>query len=268
MKLKNTDNRTKQVSSAEIAGKRKFPKTAVRILIIFALLIVILISAMGIYAADYSRADKMAVAAAADNTAINITEYKSAILFDAGNTEAILLFYPGGKVEYTAYEPLMIDLAEKGISCLLIKMPFNLAVFDVNAADDYLDITAAYNSTYIGGHSLGGSMAASYASSHMDTIEGLILLASYATSDLTAEDFSAISIYGSRDGVLNMENYQKNKSNLPADTKEIIIQGGNHAGFGNYGSQKGDNEADISKADQQEQTAEAIVSFILDKAEN
>jgi dienelactone hydrolase len=182
---------------------------------------------------------------------------------DPGNTDTALIFYPGGKVEYTAYEPLMIKMAQKGILCILPKMPFNLAVFDINAANKYIPGYPKIVHWYVGGHSLGGSMAASYASKNGDKVEGLILLASYSTADLSSDRMRVLSIYGSKDGVLNKKSYLDNKSNLPVDYTEILLQGGNHAGFGCYGPQHGDGKADITSEQQQTETALDVAEFCV-----
>ncbi len=247
-------------------GKKHSKKRIMKgMLLVFAAFVVVLFVIAGIYVSDYSRADEAAVEEAVGSTATVITAYDDALLFDPGNTETLLIFYPGGKVEYTAYEPLMIKLSEQGIACLLLKMPFNLAVFDINAADNYQDVIDRFRNVYIGGHSLGGSMAAVYADSHREALDGLVLLASYSTSDLSLSGLKVISIYGSNDGVLNRESYAENTGNLPAGYKEIVLSGGNHAGFGCYGEQKGDKEAEITQEDQQEQTAAQISSFMLEK---
>ena len=104
-------------------------------------------------------------------------------------------------------------------------------------------------------------MAASYASGHMESLNGLVLLAAYPTKSLKSDSFSVLSIYGSEDGVLNMEKVEEGKGKMPADYTEICIEGGNHAQFGNYGEQKGDHTAGISRKEQQKQTVDAILDL-------
>ena len=99
---------------------------------------------------------------------------------------------------------------------------------------------------YIGGHSLGGAMAASYAAKHTDELDGLVLLAAYSTADLTDSGLRVYAAYGSEDGVLNREKYEADRINLPQNTTETVIDGGCHAGFGSYGAQKGDGAPVIS----------------------
>jgi hypothetical protein len=115
---------------------------------------------------------------------------------------------------------------------------------------------------YIGGHSLGGSMAASYISNNAEDYEGIILLGSYSTADISSIDLDILSIYGSEDGVLNREKYNECRINLPADFTEFVIKGGNHAGFGMYGKQDGDGKANITNEEQIAITAKAIAEFV------
>lgn len=181
-------------------------------------------------------------------------------VFEPEDPVAGFIFYPGGKVEYTAYSPLMLALAEQDILCVLLEMPFNLAVLDSSAAEGIPEQYPEIDCWYIGGHSLGGSMAASYAAEHTEDYAGLVLLAAYSTAEITNMD--VISLYGSEDGVLNREKYLDYRSNLPKSTEEIIIEVGNHAGFGSYGFQDGDGESLISGEDQVEITADALADFI------
>lgn len=224
------------------------------------LLILVLVSAF--YLGDFYRADSKAVSAFAVSQNVtseivdgNIRVYKTE------NAETGLIFYPGGKVEYTSYEPLMMACAEKGIMCVLLEMPFNLAVFDVNAAEGIQAKFPQIKNWYVGGHSLGGSMAASYLEGNKEKFEGLVLLASYSTSDFSETDLKVLSVYGSEDKVLNMEKYEENKTNLPDDFEEYVIDGGCHAYFGMYGSQDGDGKPTVSNTEQIKITAEKIADF-------
>ena len=173
-----------------------------------------------------------------------------------------MIFYPGGKVEYTAYVPLMQACAEKGILCVLVEMPFNLAVLDVNAADGIQREYPEIEDWYIGGHSLGGSMAASYLARHTEDYEGLILLGSYSTADLSDTDLDVLSVFGSEDQVMNREKYDENKSNLPTAFTETVIDGGCHAYFGMYGAQEGDGTPTITNEEQIRITVENIVKVM------
>lgn len=231
-------------------------KRTIKIPILVLALVLLLSLCTGLYLNNYYHAQE---------DALNIYESAqhngSRTLFRPEEaTDTGLIFYPGGKVEPGAYAPLLEKLSENGILCVLQKMPGNLAVLNPNAAADIFDAYPEITHWYIAGHSLGGSMGASFAGKHPDRLEGVILLAAYSTEDLSST--RVLSIYGTEDGVLNREKYEKNRKNLPEDATEIILDGGNHAFFGSYGEQKGDGLAVISQAQQQAQTARAILKFI------
>ena len=167
-------------------------------------------------------------------------------------------------MEYTAYIPLMKALASEGVFGVLVEMPFHLAVFDVDAADGIQEQYPQIENWYIGGHSLGGSMAAAYLEENEDDFNGLILLGSYSTADLSDEELSVLSVYGSEDMVLNREKYEANKVNLPNDFQEMVIDGGCHAYFGMYGAQEGDGRPEISNEEQIAVTVDAIAEMMID----
>ena len=218
---------------------------------------------MGIYINDFYRAGDAALVAFASGEALSdgVTVFRPAEPVAAEET-AGLMFYPGGKVEATAYAPLLGELAEQGITCVLLEMPANLAVLDKNAAEGIAEQIPEVDRWYIGGHSLGGAMAASFVSEHAEEFAGLILLAAYSTEDLTNSEVDVLSIYGSEDGVLNRNAYKENRNHLPDGMTEVVIDGGNHAQFGEYGSQEGDGEAAISGEEQREVTVDTIIKFI------
>ena len=211
------------------------------------------------YVSDYYHTDENVQVYLQKKDSVSILEMPDGLYLDGPGDDAALIFYPGAKVEYTAYLPLLSDLAERGIDCFLIKMSCNLAFFGQNKAKKIMD-SYEYDHWYLSGHSLGGAMAASYASGHLESLNGLVLLAAYPTKSLKSDSFSVLSIYGSEDGVLNMEKVEEGKSQMPADYTEICIEGGNHAQFGNYGEQKGDHTAGISWEEQQKQE-EAVVTY-------
>ena len=211
-----------------------------------------------IYVSIYYHADETAAAAMVSDEQVTVSDEKGRLVFAPAQAETGLIFYPGGKVEESAYAPLMHRLAERNILCVVMKMPFRLAVFNVNAADGVQADYPQIRRWFIGGHSLGGSMAASYLSSHEAAFEGLILLAAYSTADLSHSGLRVLSLYGSEDGVLNRETYRDSLKNLPASFKELVIPGGCHAWFGSYGKQPGDGEPAITPEQQWQQTVEFI----------
>ena len=230
-----------------------------------AILAAILLCVIGcaVYVGDYYHATDAAVQAMAPDDHITVSEAEDgALLFLPDDPQAGLIFYPGGKVEHTAYAPLMRACAQRGILCVLLKMPWNLAVLDVDAADGVAEQYPDIDVWYLGGHSLGGAMAANYAASHSDAFDGLILLAAYPTKDLSGTDLAVLSVYGSEDRVLNAEKYAVSRNDLPADAVEVVIEGGCHAGFGAYGPQKGDGTPSNSGEEQMARTAKEIWNMV------
>lgn len=232
------------------------------LLIIAAVLVLVLAVGCGVYAGDYYPADETAAAALAGGGTVTVQQTDDSVVFAPEDPTAGFIFYPGGKVEYTAYAPLLLALAERDVLCVAVEMPLNLAVLDVNAVEGISGQFPEIESWYIGGHSLGGSMAASYAAENTDDFDGLVLLAAYSTADLTDTGLEVLSLYGSEDGVLNMEKYESYGPNLPDNTVVTVIEGGNHALFGSYGAQEGDGVAAISAAEQVQFTVDAMIGFV------
>ncbi len=171
-------------------------------------------------------------------------------------------FYPGAKVEPAAYVPLASKLADEGYYCVIEKMPFNLAFFNIDAASGARAEAPEVQEWWLAGHSLGGVAAAQYASSHENDVRGVIFLASYSTVDLSGTDMDCLTVYGEADGVINRAALADNAGNLSASAKTAVIEGGNHAGFGDYGAQKGDGSPSLSADEQQQQTASLISELI------
>ena len=180
---------------------------------------VLCITAFLIYVNIYSHATDKAEEYLEDSKMVKVESVKTGYFFDGPGEDSAFVFYPGGKVEHTAYAPLMHMLAEKGIDCFLVKMPFRLAVFGMNKA---------------------GKILESY----------------------DYENMRVLSVYGSNDNVLNIDKYTECVNNLPAGFTELVIDGGNHAGFGDYGQQKGDGNATISHEEQWNITVNAIINFV------
>ena len=246
-------------------GKRHQRRKAAWIAAVLVLLLVVL--GCGVYVRDFYPADEAALAALEPDGEVTVlTEGNTTVFLPVDGAECGFVFYPGGKVEHTAYAPLLRGLAEQGVLCVLTEMPFHLAVLDVNAAEGIPERYPEITDWYIGGHSLGGSMAAAYAADHTDLYDGLVLQASYSTEDLRDTDLRVLSVYGSEDGVLNFEKYSEYRSNLPTSTVESVVDGGNHACFGSYGPQDGDGTPVIT-ADQQIETTVSLLAEFFAQAD-
>ncbi len=227
------------------------------------LVLTLAVGGCAIYLFDFYRADNEAIAAFSDRIEVKREEHDGFITYGDGDEKTGFIFYPGGKVEYTAYEPLMLSLARSDVFCVLVEMPHNLAVLDINAAEDIRVLYSDIRDWYIGGHSLGGSMAASHVSENIDKYRGLVLLGAYSTVDLSESGLTVLSLYGSEDKVMNREKYEKYRENLPKSFYDVEIPGANHAYFGMYGEQSGDGEATMSREQQINSTANAIYEVIL-----
>ena len=225
--------------------------------------LLLIVASFFIYVSDYYHADVAAGEAMSSDNVVTVRETQYGVLFDGPSDDKALIFYPGGKVDETAYAPLLHKIASGGIDVCLMKMPFRLAVLDTNAADKAF-AEHKYQTWYIGGHSLGGVMAAKYASSNSDKIKGVIMLASYPSSQLPS-GMDALLITASEDQVINKTKLKESRRFLPGKYTEVSIDGGNHSQFGNYGQQKNDGQALISSDEQQDKTAEAITNFIFSK---
>lgn len=175
-----------------------------------------------------------------------------------------VILYPGGRVDYRSYAPLAREIASLGYLVVVPRVTLNLAVLDTNRADEIVAEHPDVLAWAIGGHSLGGAMAASYAERHTDTIDALILLAAYpgASTDLSDRSLPTISIFGTHDGVLSDDSLDESAKLLPSSAVFVPLEGGNHAQFGSYGPQPGDRPASMTAEDQQWETATQIALLL------
>lgn len=218
---------------------------------ILLLILAILMGAFLWYVSDYYRAENVALEVMAQGSGITVQDNLT-ILSPTYPTDTAIIFYPGAKVEAEAYLPLLDQIRQTGVTCILVHMPFNMAIFDADAAEEVISRFPEIQHWYVAGHSMGGAMASKFASDHPDQVDGLILMGAYIYGDYPDED--TLTIYGS----LN----QSVEDNIDYTENIVEIEGGNHAQFGNYGPQKGDLPATISAEEQQAQTVEAIEAFL------
>ncbi|MFI3213207.1 MAG: alpha/beta fold hydrolase [Eubacteriales bacterium] len=248
-------------------NKNNRNKKTTKIALLVAL-VAIFASVVGffIYTSIYYHADQVAMEVYQEGLESGmIVSYDNMTIIEPEAGSGIgIIFYPGAKVEAIAYLPLLQQLADVGFTTVLLEMPFNMAIFDVDGADDVFalleenqddrahEILQDVSQWYIMGHSMGGAMASSYASDHQELVEGLILIGAYVYGEYPTE--KALTIYGTFND--NLE------ENIDYTDNIVIIQGGNHAQYGNYGEQSGDPQATISDVEQQAITVEAIVEFV------
>lgn len=181
-----------------------------------------------------------------------------------GDPTVGLVLYPGGRVDPRAYAPAAREVAREGYLVVVVPMPLNLAVFAPEKAFEVMTAFPEIEHWAVGGHSLGGAMAARFAHRHPETVQGLVLWAAYpaSTDDLSGRSLAAVSIYGTHDGLATADKIAASRSLLPRDTRWVAIEGGNHAQFGWYGPQSGDRAASISREEQQRQIMEATSELL------
>jgi dienelactone hydrolase len=189
------------------------------------------------------------------------------IVFQPNNSTpySAFIIYPGGRVDYRSYAPEAHAIAEKGFLVIIVRMPLNLAVFDPNTAQKVIDRYPTITSWAIGGHSLGGTMAAQYASNAPQSLKGLVLWASYPASgnDLSKTQLNVLTIQGTLDGLVSFSQIDDSMKMLPSSTIRVEIQGGNHAQFGWDGPQLGDNEATLTREEQQNEIVQATTELLM-----
>ena len=180
------------------------------------------------------------------------------------NRSVGFVIYPGGRVDFRSYAPMAHRIAAKGYLVVIVRMPLNLAVFGVNIASAVIKSFSQIGSWVIGGHSLGGTMAAQFAHENPTKVKGLVLWAAYPASgtDLAKDNLLVATIHGTNDGLVSSSQIEDSLKLLPASTTRIEITGGNHAQFGWYGDQGGDNVATITREQQQNQIFNATLQLL------
>ncbi len=240
--------------------------------IFIAVFIILILSLTGftVWASTPARPMSQVALALQSDAQVKVSE-NPWLVFQPANRQAStgFIFYPGGRVDYHAYAPEARAIAAQGFLVVIVPMPLNLAVFAPDQAKDVMNAYPGIQTWAIGGHSLGGSMAAHFAAQNPDQVQGLVLWASYpAGSDsLAQKDVQVISIYGTLDGLATPQKIDASRALLPPDTQWVAIEGGDHAQFGWYGPQSGDNPAAISRDEQQSQVISATVQFLQKLAE-
>ncbi|MBR2785966.1 MAG: alpha/beta fold hydrolase [Clostridia bacterium] len=237
----------------------KSKKVKVTVIVIAVLLIAVITTAT-VLLGTYSESDHLVYSYLKSSGDVTVTQIKDGYFFDGPGEKNAIIFYPGAKVDTTAYAPLLYHIAESGQDCFLVEMPFHIALFGKNRATEIME-SYNYENWYLSGHSLGGAVSAMYVAENPGKVKGLIFLAAYSTKELPS-DLKILSIYGDKDGVLNREKYEEGKRYWNENTVEVCIEGGNHAQFGNYGKQNKDGEASISWEEQQGKVVEAVSKFM------
>ena len=253
-------------------GLKKVLKVLKWVIVTLVALAVVFAIGFKIYVGNYYKTDEETVSSIASNLDNSVNSYTDdngmVFLPEGQDYKAVIVFYPGGKVEYTAYSGLMYELADRGYICVLSRMPENLAFLKINAVEGMKNDHAEETDTvkdldcYLAGHSLGGVAASLFLNEASDEYKGLILCASYPNADLSNMDIRFLSILGSEDKVIKKDAYDNAKAYWPKDSEEHIIDGGIHSYFGCYGIQSGDGKPTISNEEQIVKTADIIEQWI------
>jgi len=258
----NTVNDSKPVNKAKKSKRLRKTLGAVFLLIVMSAIVYGGIWFMASYEPDMLSLIAMQTN---DKVTVDVTDDYIAFTPLSGASKPGLFYYPGAKVEPEAYAVIAQRLAEAGIPVIIVKMPFNFAVFDADKAMALKSTLGIADTWVIGGHSLGGSMAAKVVYEHPTAFKALILFASYPagkSNDLSASPLKVLSISGSKDAFVTQVKIDEKKPFLPNETIYNAIEGGNHSQFGNYGFQKGDNEATITSEAQMDLILELVMAFM------
>jgi hypothetical protein len=173
-----------------------------------------------------------------------------------------VIFFQGGLTDPKAYAPLCRGIAEQGFTCHLIKMNFRLPQRDYKKINTLFDLRSGNYA--IGGHSQGAKMAAQFVYENPGIMKALFLMGTSHPRDIDMSSLSipAIKLYAEHDGLASVIEVMNNKSRLPAGTRLILVEGGNHSQFGYLGKLFTDDAATITLEEQQRMTLHHVVSFL------
>ncbi|MGB7880229.1 MAG: alpha/beta hydrolase [Ilumatobacteraceae bacterium] len=211
-------------------------------------------------------AEPIAVDALSDGDGVSVDVSRTTIRLtpDADPRSVGLAFYPGAKVDPQAYAHILRPLAQAGFPVVIFKQPYNLAVLQPNAANAVIgDPDDTIDRWVVGGHSLGGAMASSYAEQDRDELSGLLLYAAYPANDMSERtDLAVMSVYGTNDGLATPADIEERAPDLPASTEYVAIEGAIHSYFGDYGLQRGDGTPGVSRTVAQREIADASLLLL------
>ena len=246
--------------------KRKYIRRRNKIIIGVLLIIITVLVGFVVWAETPSTPMPEAYDALHSDSEVTVSTNKWLVFEPVNSSKNIgFIIYPGGRVDYRSYAPPAHLIAAEGYLTIIAPMPLNLAVFGVNTASDIINSYPQISSWAIGGHSLGGTIAAQFAYENPSKIEGLVLWAAYPSSgnDLSKHNMMVTTIHGSKDGLVSSMQIQDSLKLLPPTAVRVEIAGGNHAQFGWYGDQQGDNVAEITRELQQSQILNATLQLLL-----
>lgn len=209
-------------------------------------------------------AEQVALDAIAPGGGVEISDGATSLTMQPTEPARIgLVFYPGAKVDPRAYARLLRPLADAGYPVVVAKQPYNLAILDIDAADRWVGVPDdGVDRWVVGGHSLGGAMAASYASDERPELVGLLLYAAYPAGDLSDRDLDVLSVSGTNDGLSTPDKIADSVDDLPATAEFVPVEGAIHADFGDYGIQRGDGQPGGDRETAQHDIVAATLGFL------
>lgn len=181
------------------------------------------------------------------------------------DANTLFIFYPGGLVRPQAYEWLGSALAEEGVRTIIPAFPFDLAITSSNRADKFQDLMSQYDNVVLGGHSLGGAMAARYALNNADKLDALVLMGAFSagSDDLSGLELPVQIQAAEHDGLATLAEVQEGMKRLPASSDLVVIQGAVHSFFGRYGPQKNDGVPTMSRHEAEHQIVSALKELLM-----
>lgn len=187
-----------------------------------------------------------------------------------GETDLLVVVYPGGLVRPQAYEWLARRLAAAGHVTVIPEFSFDLAVTDADRADTLIARLGSGKRVVLAGHSLGGAMAAQYTAARVaegaDRPAALILMAAYppSGSDLSGSGLPVLSLLAEHDDVVDAGALEAGWALLPADARRVVVTGAVHSFFGRYGPQSGDGTPTVPRVAAETQISQAVEEFLAD----
>lgn len=226
--------------------------------------LVVAVGAFLYWANDTYTAEPAGLAAVQEDPRVDVDDQGDVVVLrPTGESDGRgLVFLSGAKVDPQAYAATFQEVAAEGTTVVIVKPFLNLAILERRPLDAFTDLAPDVDSWAVGGHSMGGVKACSYAES--GDVDALVLLASYCSGDALADrtDLDVISVSGTQDGLATPEKIDDSLADLPAATTVVRIDGASHAQFGDYGLQPGDGTPTISDDAARESISEALVPFL------
>ena len=186
------------------------------------------------------------------------------------NCKTALIFICGSGISAHAYAPLLRPIAEDGYAVFIVKLPFRFAPLESHkqsAVDDAIGLIAAhpeYSGWVLSGHSLGAALSCRAVQKQSNAFAEMVLIGTThpKQDNLNYLTLPVTKIFGSNDGVATPDSIMKNMGLLPANTRWVEIEGGNHSQFGHYGHQLFDGYATITRSEQQRITRTELLTSL------